>query len=139
MFTSRTLKNPNPANLIKTAIDAMLNSLDPYTNFIGEDDIEDYRFQTTGALCRDWRRTGKNKRQTLYHRSLRQFTLHLENGLVPGSEILSVNDKDISKLSVAEITNLIKGEAGTIRQNQIHSLPQSNTVPSKRISLPAGK
>jgi len=37
-----------PGTVIKTGIDAMLESLDPYTNFIPEDDIEDARFMTTG-------------------------------------------------------------------------------------------
>ena len=37
-----------PGTIIKTGIDAMLESLDPYTNFIPEDDIEDARFMTTG-------------------------------------------------------------------------------------------
>ena len=34
--------------MVKTGIDAMLNSLDPYTNYIPEDEIEDYRTMTTG-------------------------------------------------------------------------------------------
>ncbi len=38
----------NPGELTKTAIDAMLESLDPYTNFITENEIEDYKFITTG-------------------------------------------------------------------------------------------
>ena len=38
----------NPGQLMKKGIDDMLASLDPYTNYITEDDIEDYRFQTTG-------------------------------------------------------------------------------------------
>ena len=37
-----------PGDLMKTGIDAMLESLDPYTNFIPEEDIEDARFMTTG-------------------------------------------------------------------------------------------
>ena len=37
-----------PGKLVKTGIDAMLKSLDPYTNYISEDDIEDFRTQTTG-------------------------------------------------------------------------------------------
>jgi carboxyl-terminal processing protease len=37
-----------PEKLMKTGIDAMLSSLDPYTNFIPEDDIEDFRTMTTG-------------------------------------------------------------------------------------------
>jgi carboxyl-terminal processing protease len=37
-----------PGQMMKTGIDAMLESLDPYTNYIPEDDIEDARFMTTG-------------------------------------------------------------------------------------------
>src|SRR4029453_16871761 len=37
-----------PAKFMRTGIDAMLESLDPYTNYISEADIEGYRFQTTG-------------------------------------------------------------------------------------------
>jgi carboxyl-terminal processing protease len=37
-----------PGELTKTGIDAMLESLDPYTNFIPESEIEDYKFITTG-------------------------------------------------------------------------------------------
>ena len=39
---------PEPGNLMKKGIDAMLRSLDPYTVYIPESDIEDYRFMTTG-------------------------------------------------------------------------------------------
>src|SRR5882757_5127943 len=38
----------NPNKLMRTGIDAMLNSLDPYTNFISEDEVEDFRTVNTG-------------------------------------------------------------------------------------------
>ena len=34
--------------LTKKAIDEMLNTLDPYTNYISEAEAEDFRFQMTG-------------------------------------------------------------------------------------------
>src|SRR5689334_4443364 len=37
-----------PSKLLRTGIDAMLKSLDPYTDFYSESEIEDYRFMTTG-------------------------------------------------------------------------------------------
>ena len=37
-----------PGELMETAIESMLKTLDPYTTFIPESDIEDFRFQTTG-------------------------------------------------------------------------------------------
>lgn len=38
----------NPTEIMETGIEAMLESLDPYTNFIPEDRIEDYRIMSTG-------------------------------------------------------------------------------------------
>ena len=38
----------DPGKLMKTAIDKMLKSLDPYTNYIPESEIEDFKFMTTG-------------------------------------------------------------------------------------------
>ena len=37
-----------PGELMETGIDAMLQSLDPYTVFIPEAEVEDYKFITTG-------------------------------------------------------------------------------------------
>ena len=37
-----------PGKLIKSAIEGMLNDLDPYTVYIPEAEIEDYKFMTTG-------------------------------------------------------------------------------------------
>jgi len=40
----------NPNKLMRTGIDAMLNSLDPYTNYISEDEVEDYKTLHTGEF-----------------------------------------------------------------------------------------
>ena len=37
-----------PDKLIKSAIDGMLTSLDPYTTYIPEEDMADFNFMTTG-------------------------------------------------------------------------------------------
>ena len=38
----------DPEKLVTTSIDAMLASLDPYTTYIPESDMDDFKFQTTG-------------------------------------------------------------------------------------------
>ena len=38
----------SPGRVMKKGIDAMLKSLDPYTVYISESQIEDFRFTTTG-------------------------------------------------------------------------------------------
>ena len=39
---------PNPEKLVKTSIESMLESLDPYTKYIPEKDMDDFKFMTTG-------------------------------------------------------------------------------------------
>jgi carboxyl-terminal processing protease len=41
-----------PGKLIKTGIDDMLETLDPYTVFIPESEMDDFKFMTTGELVR---------------------------------------------------------------------------------------
>ena len=38
----------NPEKLMRAGITEMLNGLDPYTDYIPEEDMDDYRMQTTG-------------------------------------------------------------------------------------------
>ena len=47
-INSNYVDDTKPGSLMKIGIDAMLQSLDPYTNYIPESQIEDYRFMTTG-------------------------------------------------------------------------------------------
>lgn len=52
----------DPAKLMKTGIDAMLKSLDPYTDYIPESEIENFKFMTTGqygGLVHSFPKTGK--------------------------------------------------------------------------------
>lgn len=102
----------NPNKLIKTGIDAMLASLDPYTNYIPEDDIEDYRTMTTGQYggigAIIGRRNGKNVIMMPYE----GFPGH-KSGLKIGDEILKVNDVDVTDKNTSEISQLLKGQANT--------------------------
>ena len=102
----------DPNKLIKTGIDAMLASLDPYTNYIPEDDIEDYRTMTTGeyggigAIIGN--RLGKNVIMMPYE----GFPAY-KAGLQIGDEILKIDGVDVSKMNTTEVTQLIKGQANT--------------------------
>ncbi len=123
------IEKPKSGELIKTAIDAMLNSLDPYTNFISEDDIEEYQFQTTGVYAGIGGAIEKIN-DKFYITEVYDNSPALLSGLLPGSQIITVNNKDISHLSTAELTNLIKGEAGS--QVQIKFIPFRQNTPIEK-------
>ena len=99
-----------PGKLIKTGIDGMLKSLDPYTNYIPEDDIEDYRTLTTGQYggigAVVVKRNGKTVVQSTYEGYPAQ-----KAGLLPGDEILDINGVVVDRKTNADISKLLKGQA----------------------------
>ena len=102
-----------PAKMVKTGIDAMLKSLDPYTNYIPEDDIEDFRTMTTGQYggigAVVIKRNGKTVVQAAYEGYPAQ-----KAGLLPGDEILNINGVVVDKKSNADISKLLKGQANSV-------------------------
>lgn len=102
----------NPNKLVKTGIDAMLNSLDPYTNYIPEDEVEDYRTLNTGqyggigALTRE---IGNRTVVTMVYENYPAY----KNGLKIGDEVIKLNDIQLSKVSRSEAEQLMRGQVGT--------------------------
>jgi len=101
-----------PGLLMKTGIEAMLASLDPYTNYYTENDIEDYRFMTTGeyggigALIQD---VNNKITVTEPYENFAAF----KAGLRAGDEITEVNGINVTGKKTQDITNMLKGQAGT--------------------------
>jgi len=101
-----------PGKLMKTGIDAMLKSLDPYTTYYPESKIEDYRFTTTGqyggigSLIREI--DGQTYISEPYNNSPAQ-----KAGLIAGDRIISIDNKDVEDKTQDEISSFLKGQAGT--------------------------
>jgi carboxyl-terminal processing protease len=102
----------NPNQLMKTGIDAMLASLDPYTNYIPEDDIEDYRTMTTGQYGGIGAIIGQRNGKNLIMMPYEGFPAH-KAGLKIGDEILKVDGIDVTNKNTSEISQLLKGQANT--------------------------
>lgn len=107
-----------PSKLVRTGIDAMLKSLDPYTNYIPEDDIEDYRTMTTGQYGGIGALVSKRDGRTII--SLPHNGSPAQKaGLLIGDEILTIDGIDLSKKSDSEVSKLLKGQAGSIVKLEI--------------------
>lgn len=101
-----------PGKLIKTGIDAMLESLDPYTNFISEEEIEDARFMTTGqyggigALIRQ--KDGYIVISEPYENAPAQ-----KADLMAGDVILEIEGKNTKGKNTADVVKFLKGQPQT--------------------------
>jgi len=98
-----------PGELMKTGIDAMLKSLDPYTNFIPESQIEEYKFMTTGqyggigALIR-------KKGDYIILTDVYEDYPAQKNGLRPGDKLIEVDGHSVVGKNTGDISNFLKGE-----------------------------
>ncbi|MEO0330096.1 MAG: S41 family peptidase [Bacteroidota bacterium] len=118
----------NPNKLMKVGIDAMLKSLDPYTNYIPEDDIEDYRTMTTGQYGGIGAIIGKRNGKSLVLMPYKGFPAE-KSGLKIGDELLKVDDVDVTDKSVSEISKLLKGQANTDLTITIQRYGEEYTLP----------
>ncbi len=102
----------DPAELNESAINAMLEGLDPYTVFITESQIEDVKLMTTGEY-------GGIGSLIQYFEGKTQISEPYEGfpaakaGLIPGDIFLEINDIDVSNKNSNEISELLKGTPGT--------------------------
>ncbi|MBT3385697.1 MAG: PDZ domain-containing protein [Prolixibacteraceae bacterium] len=100
----------NPNKLVKTSIDKMLGSLDPYTNYISEDQIEDFRFMTTGEYAGIGALISKQKNTIVIAEPYEGFPAQ-KFGLKAGDIILEVSGKSTKDLSTEDVSSLLKGPA----------------------------
>lgn len=90
----------------------MLESLDPYTNFIPESDIEDFRFMTTGQYGGIGALIMRRGDYIFISETYEGFPAH-KGGLLPGDKILEINDQSAKNRNQEEVSNLLKGQPGT--------------------------
>ncbi len=101
-----------PAQLNETAIKAMLEELDPYTVFIPESEIEDYKLMTTG----EYGGIGSLIQQIgefVYVSEPYEGFPAQKAGLIPGDCILEVNGVNAQGKTTAQISDLLKGQPGS--------------------------
>ncbi len=102
----------NPAELNETAINAMLEQLDPYTVFIPESEIEDVRLLTMGEYGGIGSVIQYYDGNVHISEPYENFPAH-KAGLLPGDAILEVNGVDTKGKSVSEVSELLKGQPGS--------------------------
>lgn len=101
-----------PGELMKTGIDEMLGSLDPYTQFIPESRMEDHRFMTTGQYGGIGASIQKRGDHTMIVEPYEGFPAQ-KNGLMAGDRIIEVKGRSMEGRSVSEVSDILKGQAGT--------------------------
>ena len=102
----------DPAKLMRTGVDAMLESLDPYTNYLSESEIEGFRYITEGkyngigALIK---KIGDYVTITEPY----QDCPAQKAGLKAGDVLIAVDGKSTKGKSTDDVSDILKGFPGT--------------------------
>jgi len=104
--------NINPGNLTEIGIDAMLESLDPYTNYIPESEVEDYKFITTGQYGGIGALIHQQGEYVVISEPYENSPA-MKSGLKAGDKILEINGLQAKNKTYDEVSTFLKGQAGT--------------------------
>ena len=110
-----------PGNLMEKAIDSMLKELDPYTQYIPESEIEDFRFQTTGQYGGIGSLIRKINEYVVIAEPYKGFPAD-KAGLKIGDKIIKIDDVLMKNKNVEDVSKLLKGEPGKKVNVQVQRL-----------------
>ncbi len=101
-----------PGRLMRTGIDAMLNSLDPYTNYFSEAQVESYRFITEGKYHGIGAGMATMDGLPTITELFEESPAY-KSGLRLADQILSIGGKAVQGKSKEEIDTYLQGSADT--------------------------
>ena len=102
----------NPDKLIKTGIDDMLNSLDPYTVFYPESESDEVTFMTTGKYGGIGSLVRGGGDYAVISEIYKGFPADVA-GIKPGDLLKKVDGVSLKGLTTEEISEKLKGNPGT--------------------------
>ena len=111
-LNSLYVDDTDPGELMKESIDHMLESLDPYTTYIPESDIEDFRFMTTGQYGGIGAVITKRDEYVYISEPYEGFAAQ-KSGLMAGDKIIEINGKSAKDKTTEEVSKILKGQPGT--------------------------
>jgi carboxyl-terminal processing protease len=107
------IEKPNEEELIHAAINGMLNSLDPYSNYLSEKDFSDMQIDTKGAFG------GLGLEVTLHENGLVQVISPIDDtpaskaGIMAGDFITHIDGEEVFGMSLGEAVGKMRGYINT--------------------------
>lgn len=101
-----------PRKLVDKGINSMLESLDPYTHYIPEEDLEAFSIQTTGQYAGIGALIGQINKKTVVTHPYFGFAAYRQ-GVRVGDEFIQVDGQDVKGRPTTEVSALLKGKPKT--------------------------
>lgn len=102
----------DPEKLVTTSIDAMLSSLDPYTTYIPESDMDNFQFQTTGEYGGIGSLIKRSGKHVMIAEPYEGFPA-ANAGIRSGDTIIEVDGISVEGMAIESVSERLKGKPGT--------------------------
>ena len=102
----------NSSKLIKTGVDAMLDGLDPYTEFVPESEIEEYKLKYVSTQYGGIGASIFTKNKKIIVSDVAEGFPAQKADIHPGDELLKINEISLAGKNSDEVSTLLKGTKG---------------------------
>ena len=102
----------DPEELVSTSISSMLESLDQYTTYIPENEMDMFNFQTTGEYGGIGSLIRRSEDQIIIADPYENFPA-AKAGLRAGDVLLEVSGKKTEGMDITSVSEMLKGQPGT--------------------------
>ncbi|MBN2348251.1 MAG: S41 family peptidase [Bacteroidales bacterium] len=119
--------NTDPQKLVESGIKGMLESLDPYTNFIAESDMDEFRFMTTGEYGGIGALIRKAGDYTIISEPYEGFPAN-KFGLHAGDTLITIDGISIKGKDISGVSELLKGSPNTPVDISVRRIGTSETI-----------
>ncbi|HRW99410.1 MAG TPA: S41 family peptidase [Cyclobacteriaceae bacterium] len=117
----------DPKDLVDKGISGMLESLDPYTDYIAEEDAEDFSIQTTGQYAGIGALIGNINNKIVITNPYLGFPAN-KAGLRVGDEIIQVDGINVEGKTTSQVSTLLKGKPNTSIKLEIRRPGQEQPI-----------
>ncbi|MFV0365081.1 MAG: S41 family peptidase [Mangrovibacterium sp.] len=117
----------NVNQMMRKGVDEMLKTLDPYTTFIPEDELEDFNFMTTGEYGGVGAIIGMRKGEVIISEPYQGFPAD-KAGLHAGDVLVEVAGKSTKGMDVSAMSELLKGASNEVVKVKVKRYGEKKTL-----------
>ncbi len=118
----------NPSSLMKTGVDAMLDSLDPYTEYVQESDIEDYRMKYVSTQYGGIGTSVQNRNGKFIIADTFEGFPAQKADIRAGDELIEINGLVLKGKSYEQVSAMLKGPKNTPVKIRLNRFGEANPL-----------
>jgi carboxyl-terminal processing protease len=107
------VEETNPSELMKNGIDAMLENLDPYTEYIPETEVEDYKLKYVSTQYGGIGASTLYIEGKLFVNEVSEGYPADKQGIKPGDQLVKINNNEVKGKDRVQISQLLRGPKGS--------------------------